>query len=178
MRPSLQVATGDLSPDVMAERLDREVEAQLTQRLLGEGPLAMSVHVMLAVVAGALVWGSGYPRAAEIWTSALTVAVLARMLLRHQAFWARSTGRALTMMRAGVLIVALTWGIGAASIDTKLPIADVAIILVLFSGLVGGATVALLADLPSFHLLLLGLMVPITIGIVRNGSTHRHVVVL
>jgi PAS domain S-box-containing protein len=98
------------------------------------------------------------------------------MVLRKRAFWAKSTETGLREMRVAVLLLGLSWGIGALLISPKLAIADLAILLVLFSGLIAGATISLVSDLASFQAFLGATLVPIAIGFARNGDTHRHVV--
>ena len=176
MPPNSAAASGDAGAELTEMRLDREVEALLTQRLLDESPLASLPHVGLAIVTAVLVTSAGMPEQAVWWASAVTIAVLLRALLRRRAFWAASGEAALRAMRLGVFLVALAWGGGAILVAPRLPLADLALILVLFSGLIAGATSSLLADMVAFQLFLAATLVPIAVGFARSGETASHLV--
>ena len=148
----------------------------LVQRLLGESPLAAAAHVALAMVAGFLVHAAGYPLYGFGWWGAVTAATGIRLVLRQQALKDTSPGVALVKLRAGLFVVALAWGLGGVVTAPKLEISQLALVLVLFSGLVAGATVSLLADSPSFRLFLATLLVPLALGFWLNGETQEHIV--
>src|SRR5688572_17419736 len=110
-------------------RLEGEVEALLAKRLLGESQLASFAHVALALVTGYLVWISGSPRQGAIWTGAIAGAVVFRLLLHREAFWARSADGAVRSLRIGVFLVAFAWGVGAMLVAPALTLENLNLVL-------------------------------------------------
>src|SRR5213082_1973555 len=154
-------------------RVEAEVRGAALGQLLAGGPLAESVHVVLVLVVAALVWNS-LPLARMLgWVGAVTAAAALR------TWWRLGLGRraatpeqALRGVRLTVAGVGLAWGFGAAAAIPELGVAQAALILVVLSGIVAGATGTLVGDRRSFRYLLITTLAPLPVGILLQGHAR------
>src|SRR5881398_1959108 len=156
-------------------RVEGEVRRAALGQLLRGGPLAELLHVVLVLVAAALVWDS-LPLALTLgWVGAVTAAAALRTwwrlgLSRRTA----SPEEALRGVRLTVAGVGLTWGFGAAAAIPALGLDEAALILVVLAGIVAGATGALVGDRRSFRYLLVTVLAPLPVGILLLGHSRPH----
>src|SRR5438874_11228159 len=158
-----------------------QVEAEVRRAALGQllkgGPLAESLHIVLVLIVAALVWNS-LPRALTIgWVSAVTAAAVLRTwwrlgLSRRTA----SPEEALRGVRLTVAGVGLPWGFGAAAAIPALGLDEAALILVVLSGIVAGATGTLVGDRRSFRYLLITTLAPLPVGILLQGHARIQLI--
>jgi two-component system sensor histidine kinase/response regulator len=104
-----------------------------------------------------------------LWAAVITVASLARWLLRRWAPdpQADPTGF-VRANRTGVGLVAVTWGLGLAILVPQLPVEGQAIAAVVTAGLAAAATSTLLADPTGFHLFTLTVFAGFGVGVARG----------
>ena len=158
-------------------RVEVEVRGAALGQLLAGGPLAESVHVVLVLVVAALVWNS-MPLARTLgWVGAVTAAAALR------TWWRLGLGRraptpeqALRGVRLTVAGVGLAWGFGAAAAIPELGVAQAALILVVLSGIVAGATGTLVGDRRSFRYLLITTLAPLPVGILLQGHARIQLI--
>jgi two-component system sensor histidine kinase/response regulator len=164
--------------------LDREVRAALVrearERIQSEGPIAEIGHLAVAAVVVLLVIGS-VPRALLVgWCAVMVAATLYRynVRLRIRARGYDGASRLAFLLTVGT--VAVTWGLGAALFAQWLPFEDVALLLVILSGLLAAATATLAADRLGFRIFLLGTVLPPIVGIaaVELGRTRLLAILL
>ena len=160
-------------------RVEAEVRAAALGQLVAGGPLAELVHVVLVLVVAALVWNS-LPLARTLgWVGAVTAAAALRTwwrlgLSRRTA----SPEESLRGVRLTVAGVGLAWGFGAAAAIPELGVAQAALILVVLSGIIAGATGTLVGDRRSFYYLLITVLGPLPVGILLQGHSRIHLIAI
>src|SRR5437899_2069522 len=160
-------------------RVEADVRTAALGQLVAGGPLAESVHVVLVLVVAALVWNS-LPLARTFgWVGAVTAAAALRTwwrlgLSRRTA----SPEESLRGVRLTVAGVGLAWGFGAAAAIPELGVAQAALILVVLSGIIAGATGTLVGDRRSFHYLLITVLGPLPVGILLQGHSRIHLIAI
>ncbi len=179
-RPSLFAWRPEsLSESEREKRVHQQVRRTLTAKLLAEGPLAEVGHLLALGLVCFLVWDSVPRLALAAWAAALAVATAVRAGFRQRA---TSLGLApeavLRTVRLTVAAVGVAWGVGAAVFTPEVPFPEAALILVIVSGLVAGATATLVADPPSFYIFLGAVLGPLPIGILVSGHDRYHFVAL
>ena len=160
-------------------RVEAEVRGAALGQLLAGGPLAEAVHVVLVLVVAALVWNS-LPLARTLgWVGAVTAAAALR------TWWRLGLGRraatpeqAMRGVRLTVAGVGLAWGFGAAAAIPELGVAQAALILVVLSGIVAGATGTLVGDRRSFRYLLITTLAPLPVGILLQGHARIQLIAI
>ncbi len=179
VRDSLAAVGGD--PAVLVAQHEPHVEAEVRRaalrQLLGGGPLAESLHVLLVLVVAALVWNS-LPRGLTIgWVGGVTAAAGLRTVWRLRiARQLESAGEALRGVRLTVAGVGLAWGVGAAAAIPVLAPHEGALILVVVSGIIAGATSTLVGDRRSFRYLLVTMLAPVLVGFLLQGYARFNVI--
>ncbi|MEJ2239666.1 MAG: hypothetical protein P8X82_15325, partial [Gemmatimonadales bacterium] len=180
-RPSLiGRMPGDVTKAVERdERVEAELKAQLGQRLLSEGPTAEISHAVLALVVAVLAWPTVSLPILIVWASAACVATLVRSLARRRLLRTQAPAQMVFgVMRRWAAAQGVVWGVMVLFLARQLPFQDLAIIMVIFAGLVAGATVTFSADRISFHLQMGTLVVPLAIAVVLSGQDRSHLVSL
>src|SRR5205807_9501008 len=81
-------------------------------------------------------------------------------------------------VRLTVAGVGLAWGFGAAAAIPELGVAQAALILVVLSGIIAGATGTLVGDRRSFHYLLITVLGPLPVGILLQGHSRIHLIAI
>ncbi len=179
LRPSLFGSRPEsaLTEAEREERVQEHVRRALTGRLLAEGPLAEAGHLVALGLVGLLIWGSVPAPTLVAWAAAVTIATAVRAGLRRRATSLRLPMDAvLRTTRLSVAAVGLAWGAGAAVFMPEVPFPEAALILVIVSGLVAGATATLVADPPGFYTFLATVLTPLPIGIFVSGHDRYHFV--
>ena len=155
-----------------ATPLDREVREALVResrkRIQAEGPVAELGHVAVAVLVILLVVGKMPPALLIGWAAVMAAATVYRFSVRLRI---RSRGYDAASRLAFQLALgatAVTWGIGAALFAQWLPFQDVALLLVVLTGLLAAATATLSADRVAFRVFLLGTTLPPLAGILAG----------
>src|SRR5213080_2294678 len=162
-----------------APRVEAEVRRAALRQLLAGGPLAEALHVVLVLVVAALVWDS-LPLAVTIgWVGAVAAAAALRTWWRlGLSQRTASPEEALRGVRLTVAGVGLAWGVGAAAAIPALQPDEAALILVVFAGILAGATSTLVGDRRSFRFLLVTMLAPLPVGILLQGQTRFHIFAL
>jgi two-component system sensor histidine kinase/response regulator len=174
------VAAGNLAGDIvwmvdpmLDLTVDNEIRSRLVRRLLWEKPVSEVMHVLLVVLIGILIWPSvPHDHVLRI-VLAVTAASIGRGFFRVRAR-AQPIDRAVRTVRLTVVALGLAWGASILLVGPVVPMESLSLVIVVFAGLVAGATVSLLADPVSFYLLLGSLLGPLSIAIARNGSASSH----
>jgi PAS domain S-box-containing protein len=165
-----------------ATPLDREVREALVrearERIQIEGPVAEIGHLAVAAVVVLLVVGSVPPALLVGWCAVMVAATVYRVTVR---FRIRSRGydrRSRLAFHLTVGTVGLTWGVGIALFAQWLRFQDVALLLVVLSGLLAAAISTLAADRLCFRVFLAGTLGPALIGIYAGELGRSHVMAL
>jgi PAS domain S-box-containing protein len=113
------------------------------------------------------------------WIAALVVAVVVRAYtrVRLQQLGAEPS-YAVTAVRQTVVLTSLAWAAGLAILTDGLGLTDLALLLVVFSGLVAGGTITLIADPRSYFYFAAGLSGPLALAISIHGWDRWHGVAL
>ncbi len=170
-----------LSTDVLQreKRVSVEIHTLLAERLLSEGGVAEALHLILATIVMGLLWGRVPVLTLALWAVAISSAVIVRGIVRKRLrTQAADSAYAIDAVRRAVLATALAWAVVPAIVASGFELVDLALLLVLFCGLVAGATVTLIADPRSFHLFTAGLLVPLALAILLHGPDRWHIVAL
>src|SRR5881409_420067 len=158
-----------------APRLEAEVRRAALRQLLAGGPLAEALHVVLVLVVAALVWNSLPLALTAGWVGAVTAAAALRTWWRlGLGRRTRSPEEARRGVRLTVAGVGLAWGFGAAAAIPALGLDQAALILVVLTGIIAGATSTLVGDRRSFHYLVFTTLAPLPIGILLQGQSRFH----
>jgi two-component system sensor histidine kinase/response regulator len=167
-----------MSPHRTAEaeaRITAATRSALAGQLLRAGAVTEVSHMIVITAAVVLVWGRLPDLMIIGWAVAVVATTATRGLARREALLRNySTDRALRVTRLSVAGLGLAWGVGAAFAMTELPLLQVALLLLMLTGLVAGATMTLTPDRPSFFLFTAGILGPVPIGLLLNGSDREH----
>ena len=179
-RRSMLAPIGGVGSESEADdQLNAEIRVELIDRLVAESPAAEVLHLVLISIVAALFWDHVPPIALLAWVLAVTASVLVRAYVRHVL---RSKGLdrtySLTAVRTTVLASALAWAVGPTIVTGGLELPDLSLILVIFSGLVAGGTVTLIADPRSFYAFAAGLLGPLALAVLVHGQERWHVIAL
>ena len=152
-------------------RVRDEVQRALASRMVADEPTALISHVVLIAITAAFLWDEA-PRALLVaWVGSVVVAVaLRRIVLLRAAKPGLPPDAVPRVVRLSVAAVAVTWGVGAAAIFPEVSRNHAALVLVVLSGLVGGATATLVADAPSFRRFVLLILGPLPVGVFAGGA--------
>ena len=158
-------------------RVQAEVQGAAVRQLLGGGPYAESLHILLVIVVAALVWNFLSLGVTAGWVAAVTAAALLRTWWRLRVR-RRSVApeEALRVIRLTVTGIGLAWGVGAAMAIPDLRPREGALILVVLTGIIAGATSTLVGDRRSFRYLLITTLAPLPIGILLQGQSRFNVI--
>lgn len=155
--------------------LEAERRERLIDRLLLESPTAEFIHVVLIMVVAILFWNNVSQALLLAWVTAVVVVALARALVRRRlAFTRPAPEAAISQIRTLVLLSAVAWAAGPVFLAGRLGIAELALVIVVFAGLVAGATSTLLADPESFYYFLGGTLGPLAVAVLLSGQTRAH----
>jgi len=158
-------------------RVQAEVQRAALRQLMRGGPLAEALHVALVLVVAALVWNSLSRGLTVGWVGAVIAAAGLRTLWRLRlGRRTQSAEEALRGVRLTVAGVGLAWGVGAAAAIPALQPHEGALILVVLTGIIAGATSALVGDRRSFRYLLLTMLAPLPLGILVQGQSRFNVI--
>jgi len=155
----------------------REQRSRLFDRLLNESPTAELVHLLLITVVAALIWSRVPNSAVYIWVSAVVIVTGSRFLLRrHFCSAGETVERVYRAMRVTILFSGLVWGSGVLLLSPSLGHEELALILVVFAGLVAGATSTLVADRISFQLFTTATLLPLAAALMVSGTDRFHLI--
>ena len=158
-----------------AEQLENELDEQLVSRLLTESRTAEWLHLVLLAATAVLFSGSVAQTGLIAWVAAVVGATVVRALVRHHlASNPTSKDYALTNIRRVVVLSALAWTVGPAVLTGSLHIEDLALLMVVFAGLVAHASSTLLADTRSFYYFMSGMLGPFLVAVLVHGQTRAH----
>jgi PAS domain S-box-containing protein len=158
-------------------RVEAEVQRAALRQLMRGGPLAEALHIVLVLVVAALVWNSLPLELTIGWVGAVIAAAGLRTWWRMQVGQRTpSAAEALRGVRMTVAGVGLAWGVGAAAAIPALQPHEGALILVVLTGIIAGATSALVGDRRSFRYLLLTALAPLPLGILLQGHARFNVI--
>ena len=158
-------------------RVVAEVQRAAVRQLLAGGPFAESLHILLVSVVAALVWNSLPLGVTGGWVGAVTAAALLRTWWRLRVRRrAPSTEEVLRGIRLTVTGVGLAWGVGAAMAIPALQPHEGALVLVVVTGIIAGATSTLVGDRRSFRYLLITTLAPLPFGILLQGQGRFNVI--
>ena len=144
-------------------------------RLIAEEPSSYLVHLMLITAAVVLLWKVVPPGQLVAWAASVILATAARFgAVRASASRGGAPATTVRTVRLAVAAVSLAWGVGAAAVMPAVLMRHVALLLVVISGLVAGASSTLVADLVSFRLFALCILGPLPFGILANGTDREH----
>jgi PAS domain S-box-containing protein len=162
---------------VREKLVESELAALLAQRLVGDAPTAGTAHLVLVGVVAVLAWGI-VPNAALLpWLALVAVAGVVRGVVgRRLTSKGAEPERTTLVVRWSVVIVAALWTAGAVISAHWLPIEGLALLVVVFAGLVAGSTVTLLADAKSFYWFTAILLGPLAVTVLFVGQSRFHIV--
>ena len=151
---------------------DEHVRAALLrearERGFGEGWVTELFHLVLVALVAALALNNVPGLLLAVWAAAVIAAVFFRAAMRRRLRTREEDPAAVRAFRISIAALALSWGVGAAVFSHLLTFQDVALLLVVVSGLVAAATATLAADTVSFRIFLGGTAGPFAIGILTG----------
>ena len=152
---------------------DAEVAAELHSRLKGYTPTTMMAHIVLALALPFLFFGQAPVWALATWTSLIITTALYRIYVGR-----RNTGpfTVTRQARYAPLVMAIAWAAGPLLVGPYVDLTNHLLVLVIFAGLVAGASSTLDADPSVFRAFVVILLGASAAGILMNGLSQLHVV--
>ncbi len=161
---------------LIEDHVSRETRGRLSDRLLNESPTAELVHLLLISIVAGIIWGRVPNSTVYLWVSAVVLVTGLRFTLRRLFCSRGGTAESIYLaMRGSILLSGLAWGLGVLLLSGRLGHEELALILVVFAGLVAGATSTLVADRVSFHIFSAAMLLPLIGGILISGSDRFHI---
>ena len=131
--------------------IEAEVQRGLSHAVLSGQVTALAANVVLIGAVAVLLWGVAPRGLLGAWVATVVTATGARaLILRRFSGAAGEPAAAVRALRLAVAANGLAWGLGAAAMFPEVPFSYGALILVVLSGLVSGATATLVADPTAF----------------------------
>lgn len=138
---------------------------ELATRLIQEQPVAVAGHLLVILVVTAVMWEEAARPALTIWALVVTATCALRGFYWRYVRDHSQPETLLPRLRLISTVVALAWGVGGALLTFSLAPQDVALLLLVVSGLVAAATGTLSADLISFRLFALAQLAPFPLAL-------------
>jgi two-component system, sensor histidine kinase and response regulator len=161
----------------LARQINDAVERGSAESLLAQGGFPEFAHLVLGALVGFLLWDHVPHAPLAGWGAILGAATVYRGVARRRAFRREaSRAAALRAVRPPVAVLALVWGVGTALVAPRIPFGELALVLVVVAGLTAGATSSLVADRTTFLLFTAGILAPVPIGVLLNGTDRPHLV--
>jgi PAS domain S-box-containing protein len=136
----------------------------LARRLIAESILGEGTYFVIGTIAAVMLWRVLPHGILLPWVGAVFLTAIARSLLRR--YYQRiedSLAQVPTAFRAIIITGGFIWGAGALTFGSNIPTVELALLMVILSGLVAGAVTTLLADPPSFFAFLTAALAPLAI---------------
>ena len=161
----------------MTDQVKDALVRETRERIVREGAIAEVAHLLLMAVVVIL----ARPRVPDlllaVWAAAIALACAARAVLRRRLTTRPYTSRERRLTRAATTTLAAAWGIGAGVFSRWLPFAELALVLMILTGLVAGAASTFAADRRAFRYFLAAIVLPLAAGLlVLAPSGDLHVV--
>ncbi len=166
------------APVVRSPEVRDALHQESRERIYHEGAVAELFHVVVAAIVALLSIGQVPDLVLAVWFLAVSAAVVYRTVLRHRLRDQPFDREMRLRFRLDVAALGLAWGIGAGLFDHWLPFRDVALMLVIVSGIVAAATATLAADTIAFRTFLLGALGPFALGILLGPVNQSRVAAL
>src|SRR5258706_145903 len=165
-RPENSVATD--------ERIRADLARLLQERLVRESRLGVWVHPVLIAVIVALAWPDA-PHDMQLGAAgAVVFTALLRGVWLFTCSHRRLTERAVRNgVRATVTLLAITWGVGGATVLPIVPFETTALLLVVLAGLIASALTTLAADPLSVRGFLAGITLPVFVSLATSDQSHH-----
>jgi PAS domain S-box-containing protein len=162
---------------VREKLVESELLVLLARRLVTDAPTAGAAHLVLVGVVAVLAWGIVPNSVLLPWLALVAAAGAVRGLIgRRLEAQGAEPEHTTSMVRWSVVLVGAVWTVGAVIAARWLPLEGVALLVVVFAGLVAGSTVTLLADAKSFYWFTAVLLGPLAVTVVVVGQSRFHIV--
>jgi len=159
------------------DRIESEIKTLLAAWLLPQAATAEVAHIVLAAVVVLLAWPAVPLEVLLGWAGAVLAVTALRSWSRIRlARSARDPDSVFSNVRRSAVLSGLVWAAGAVLFSTHLPFQDLAIVMVIFAGLVAGAMAFLAADPVSFYAFLGALAGSLVVAVVINGQDRSHLI--
>jgi PAS domain S-box-containing protein len=156
-----------------------EVRRILAHRLLTEPAIAEMGHVMLAILVAVLLWPVLPDSRVILWSAGICLITVVRLIVRRVI--ARATPRidhVPTVVRVAVIATGATWGLGTLFLAPRIPVTELALVMVVFCGLAAAATSTLLGDPPSYYGFMLSMLGAMAAALLPNTASRPHAAAL
>ncbi len=162
---------------LLEERVRLELRGLLASQLRAQSPIAEVAHLSLIAAVAVLIW-TRVPTTAVIgWLLVVVAATALRVWVRHRLeVMAAVPDYVVKSVRRSTIAVALAWSAGMVVVAQDLPLEHLALIMVIFTGLVAGATATLAADPVSYYSFMGILLGPLGLSVIAHGQTRSHLV--
>jgi signal transduction histidine kinase/DNA-binding response OmpR family regulator len=166
-RPENSVATN--------ERVRDDLARLLQERLVHESGLGVFAHPILIGVIAALAWPDTPHDLLLGWVAAVSVAALLRGAWLFISTRGKLNDRTVRNgVRVTVVLLALTWGVGAAIVLPVVPFETTALILVVLAGIIASALTTLAADPLSIRGFIAGITLPAFVALAASDQSHHQ----
>ena len=163
----------------MSDQIEDGLVRETRERIIREGAFPEISHLVLMGVVVVLALPSVPHRLLAAWGLVIAAACAMRAYRRRRLITRDYTSHERRLTRATTTTLALAWGVGAGLFSRWLPFADLALMFMIVTGLVAGATSTFAADRRAFRYFLAGILVPLALGVLLDGPvTHSHVIAL
>ena len=148
----------------------------LQERLIRESGLVLIGHPLMMALVVYATWSAVAHSTLLGWALAVGLATGFRSVWLRTVHRRALTDRDIWLgVRLTVALLGICWGIGVAIVMQDLPFAEAALLLVILSAMIAAALTTLSADSVSFLAFVVGITVPVSIGILVSGHDRVHV---
>jgi PAS domain S-box-containing protein len=136
----------------------------LARRLIAESIIGEGTYFVIGTIAAVMLWRV-LPHVTLLpWIAAIFLTAVSRSLLRrHYQRIEDSLVGIPTPFRAIIITGGFIWGAGALTFGSHIPAVELALMMVILSGLVAGGVTTLLADPPSFFGFVVAVLAPLAL---------------
>ena len=163
----------------MTIQIKEELVRETRDRVVAEGAWGEFAHVLLMAGVVYIAFPTVPHALLGVWGAAILALCGMRDHQRRRLRTRDQSGGEQHGTRATSTALAAAWGVGAGLFSRWLPFGDLALLLMIMTGLAAVATSTFAADRKTFRFLVAAMVVPLAAGLLTAGPlTHLHVVAL
>jgi PAS domain S-box-containing protein len=161
----------------MSSQIKDAMVRETRERILRDGALPEFSHLVLMAITAVIAYPFVPQSLLGAWAIVIAAACGLRARQRRRIATYEYTDREPPVGRAAPTALALAWGVGAGAFSRWLPFGDLALVMMILTGLVAGATATFAADRKTFRYFLAGIVVPLALGLMFAGPVTEDQVI-
>jgi PAS domain S-box-containing protein len=151
----------------------------LARRLIAESIIGEGTYFVIGTIVAAMLWRVLTHATLIPWIAAIfSTAIVRSLLRRHYQRIEESLESVPTAFRAIIITGGFIWGAGALTFGSEIPAVELALMMVILSGLVAGSVATLLADPPSFFGFIVAALAPLALRLMLDIRQPGYAIAL